>query len=176
MAAGVEALPVRSGRDRAARGGAGFRVIGAFKLGKALLLLAVGFSLTRLMHRDVAATLDHLLETLRLDPGNHYLRVAIARVAGIDRAHLREIQAGTFLYALLYSVEGLGLLLRRRWAGYLTVVSTAALVPIELYELAKRASAVKFAVLLLNLGIVLYLLFALRRGAMPGSRRSESSL
>jgi hypothetical protein len=37
--------------------------------------------------------------------------------------------------------EGVGLWLRKRWAEWLTVIATSLLVPLELYELVRRATA-----------------------------------
>jgi hypothetical protein len=45
------------------------------------------------------------------------------------------------VYAGLLLTEGLGLLLRKRWAEYLTIITTAGLIPIELYEMSRRATA-----------------------------------
>ena len=52
----------------------------------------------------------------------------------------------------------MGLLLRRRWAEYLTIVATALLLPLELYEVARKANVVRVGVLLANLAILAYLI------------------
>jgi uncharacterized membrane protein (DUF2068 family) len=59
--------------------------------------------------------------------------------------------------------EGIGLALRKRWAEYLTIISTASLLPLEVYEILKRASAPKIVVLLANIAIVVYLVLEVRR-------------
>ena len=46
----------------------------------------------------------------------------------------------------------------QRWAEWLTVVSTAGLIPIEIYELVKEFNAVKVVVLIVNVLIVIYLI------------------
>ena len=58
-------------------------------------------------------------------------------------------------------MEGIGLLLRRRWAEYLTVVATGLLLPLEVYEIARKPNALRVVVLLANLVIVAYLLVKL---------------
>jgi uncharacterized membrane protein (DUF2068 family) len=60
-------------------------------------------------------------------------------------------------YAALFAVEGVGLWRRKHWAEWLTVIATGSLIPIELYELARHASALKLGVLLANVVIVIYL-------------------
>jgi uncharacterized membrane protein (DUF2068 family) len=45
----------------------------------------------------------------------------------------------------------------------LTVASTAALVPVEIYELVMKASVAKVLLLLVNVGVVAYLIHDVRR-------------
>ncbi|PYN77642.1 MAG: hypothetical protein DMD96_23070 [Candidatus Rokuibacteriota bacterium] len=67
-------------------------------------------------------------------------------------------------YSALFLSEGIGLLLRKRWAEYFTVIVTGSLIPLELYEIARRPTGVRVAVSLLNVSIVWYLARGLRRG------------
>jgi uncharacterized membrane protein (DUF2068 family) len=48
---------------------------------------------------------------------------------------LGELSVRTFLYAGLFTTEGIGLLLRKCWAEYFTIVTTGGLIPLEVYEL-----------------------------------------
>lgn len=65
-------------------------------------------------------------------------------------------------YAALYTTEGIGLWLQKRWAEYLTTIATSSLIPFELWEIAHGASAIKFGALLVNVAIVAYLIYVLR--------------
>ena len=76
---------------------------------------------------------------------------------------LRAIAGGMFFYAGLLGVEGVGLLLGKRWAEYFTVVATVALIPLELYEIARRPTVTRGTVLLVNVIIVAYLIMRVRR-------------
>jgi uncharacterized membrane protein (DUF2068 family) len=60
-------------------------------------------------------------------------------------------------------VEGIGLILERHWASYLVIVATSSLIPFEIYEIVQKHSVVRIALLLLNCGIVVYLIAALRK-------------
>ncbi len=96
-------------------------------------------------------------------------------LTGIDRKHLRLIEAGTFAYAALHTLEGMGLILRQRWAGYLTVIATGSLLPVEAYEIWKHVNVAKIAVLVFNLAIVIYLAWRLWQEERESRRlRSES--
>lgn len=79
------------------------------------------------------------------------------------------IVAGALLaYALIEIVEGFGLWAAKRWAEYLTVVATAAFLPLEIYELTEKVSDLKIATLSINILAVLYILFAKRLFGLRG--------
>lgn len=137
-------------------------LIAIFKLVKALLLIAVAIGAIRLLHKDVAATLLHWLQIVRVDPDNRYVHDMLARVFRVTPKQLKELSAGTFLYAGLFATEGVGLLLRKRWAEYFTIVTTGLLIPLEVYEMAHHFTPVKLAVTLINVLIVLYLVARVR--------------
>jgi uncharacterized membrane protein (DUF2068 family) len=162
--------------SRAANGGTlGFWLIGGMKLASALMLAAAGFGIFRLLDRDLGETLQHYASVLHLDPENRVVHEVIYRAAGIDRAHLRALGAGTFFYAVLEGFEGVGLLLRRRWAEYLTVVATGLLLPLEIYEIARKPTGIRILVLAANLAILAYLIDRLRRDHRARTRKDEGS-
>ena len=136
---------------------AGIILIGLFKLLKAATLLIAGIGLLKLLHRDVAAVVNSWVEHLRLDPDNYYIHRALSRIFRITPRQLKELSAGTFLYAGLYLTEGCGLLARKHWAEYLTTISTALFLPVEAYELYRRLTWMRVVLLLVNIGIVWYL-------------------
>jgi Predicted membrane protein (DUF2127) len=70
----------------------------------------------------------------------------------VDEHKLRTLSVGTFFYAALAAAEGIGLAMCARWAEYLTVVTTASLLPIEVYELVRRPDVPRVLILLVNLG------------------------
>jgi uncharacterized membrane protein (DUF2068 family) len=107
---------------------------------------------------------------LHLDPENRLVHAAAEKVAGIDQARLRALGAGSFFYALLESVEGVGLIRRRHWAEYLTVIATGSLLPLEVIELSHKISVIRVGVFLANIAILVYLLVMLRRGRKVDAR------
>ena len=103
----------------------GFKVIGALKLLSGLIALAVGMGTVRFLAHDPGPKLERAVTHLGLDPQNQAIHTLISKVTGIDRTHLRAIEAGTFFYAILHLIEGIGLILEQDWAGYLVVVATS---------------------------------------------------
>ena len=94
------------------------------------------------------------------------------RLTGITPTHLRALEAGTFFYALLHSIEGIGLILERDWAGYLVVVASSSLIPFEIYEIFQKPNLVRITLLVLNVGIVIYLVVTLRKEYSSRSKRT----
>lgn len=151
----------------------GLRLIAGYKLATAALSLAMGFGLLRIFHGDVPAAAGSLIRGLRLDPQNHLVHAVLWRLTRVDRRQFEWFEAGTFVYALLHLVEGIGILGGRRWGAVLIVVATLSLIPIECYEIARRPTGLRTAALVLNTAIVIYLLRnrdRLRRGTLPCRR------
>jgi uncharacterized membrane protein (DUF2068 family) len=141
----------------------GFKVIGALKLLSGLLALAAGLGATRFLAHDPGPKLERAVTHLGLDPQNQIIHDVITKLTGMSPTHLRAIEAGTFFYATLHLIEGIGLILEHAWAGYLVVIATSTLVPFEIYEIVKKPTPLRFALFLLNVGIVLYLIVTIRK-------------
>lgn len=145
------------------------RLIAVFKFVKAGLLIALGIGAFKLLHKDVAEVVEHRIQALRMDPGNRFLDTALAKAAKVSPEQIKNIGLGSFFYAGLFLAEGTGLWLRKRWGEWLTVTITSSLVPVEIYEIHQHFSLMKVGVLALNLAIVGYLIYHIRR-RQSGSR------
>jgi uncharacterized membrane protein (DUF2068 family) len=132
-------------------------VIGVFKLVKGIGLLIVAVGLLKLLHRDVAAVAEHWIEVLRVDPDNRYIHRALLKIFHVTPKQLKELSAGTLLYAGIFLTEGTGLLARKRWAEYMTLISTGLFIPLEVYEIFHHFTWTKVAVTVVNVLIVWYL-------------------
>jgi uncharacterized membrane protein (DUF2068 family) len=139
------------------------RLIAIFKFIKAALLIALGVGLFRFIHRDIGEVLEHWIKALRLDPGSHYVNLALEKAAHLSPAQVKKLGLGSFLYAGLFVTEGAGLWLRKRWGEWLTVIITSSLVPLEVYEIYRHFSLAKVGVLVINVAIVVYLIYHMRR-------------
>jgi uncharacterized membrane protein (DUF2068 family) len=144
----------------------GLLLIGAFKLLKSATLLALGVGALKFLHKDIAAEVANWFDSLNVDPNNPYVLRLLQKLSNVDPRELTELSVGTFFYASIYLTEGVGLILRKRWAEYLTIISTAGFIPLEIYEIAKHVGVVRILVLLVNIVIVTYLVLDLRHA--PG--------
>jgi uncharacterized membrane protein (DUF2068 family) len=144
-------------------GRVGLKVIGILKLISGALALAVGIGVLKFLGHDPGPRAERIITHLGLDPQNQLIHTMISRLTGIDRTHLRALEAGTFFYAVLHAIEGTGLILGQHWAEYLVIVATSSLVPFEIYEIARKPNLVRFSLLILNVGIVIYLIATLKK-------------
>lgn len=143
----------------------GLRIVAVFKFVKGVLLLILAAGLLKLVHKDVAALAEQLIDTLRADPDNRYLAALLHKLGLVDDRRLEQLSALTFGYAMLFLTEGTGLFLEKRWAEYLTVIATLSFIPIEIYELAHRFGLVKLLLLVVNIVIAVYLIHIVRTRA-----------
>jgi uncharacterized membrane protein (DUF2068 family) len=133
------------------------RLIAMFKLVKGGLLLLVGVGAATLLYKNAMDQLYHWTVMLSLRQENRYVGRFVAWMIGFNRRDLRVFEVTTLAYAGLLMTEGVGLLLLKRWAEYLTVAITASLIPIELLSDIRRFNGTKTLVLFLNVAAVWYL-------------------
>jgi uncharacterized membrane protein (DUF2068 family) len=149
--------------DMASRTRRGLMVIGVLKLLKGLMLVIAGIGLLSLLHRDAAETVKHWIEHVRIDPHDRLIDHFLERIAGVSHRTLRRLGVGTLLYSAVFCTEGVGLLLNKHWAEYMTAGVTTSFLPIEAYELIVHPSIVKAVIILLNVVIVVYLALEIRK-------------
>jgi uncharacterized membrane protein (DUF2068 family) len=78
-------------------------------------------------------------------------------------------------YGILEGIEAIGLWYAKRWAEYLTFVSTTLLLPLEIYEIAHGATPLKVIGFLINVAVVLFLLFRKRLFGVRGGVAADEA-
>lgn len=139
-----------------------YTAIACYKLLESLLFVALAFGFLHLVHRNVAEVLQDAFESFHFDIESRFFHWLVTQASSLTDFKIRAITAFLFFHALLHGTEGVGLYLRKRWAEYLIVVSTASLLPIELYELYVRIVWWKIGILVGNALILLYFIHRLR--------------
>jgi len=132
-------------------------LISGWKIIKGIILIIVGVKLLSLLNRNVAEWFADFVARHNIDAENKYVHSLMEKLVGVNRNQLMAISGGAFLYSGLQLTEGIGLWYEKRWAELLTVIATALLIPLELYELYERFTWVRILVLIVNLFVVWYL-------------------
>lgn len=179
-------------RGRALRDAVVLRVLAVERVLRGLVLALGSYALFRfstsqnslraLFDRDLPAARP-LAAQLNIDLDRNAI-TKFARHALTLQSHTLHLAAAVVAaYAALEIVEGVGLWMLARWAEYLTVVATAAFLPLEVHELIKRVTFLRIGALVVNVAAVIYLLlakhlFGLRggRAAYEAERHEESLL
>jgi uncharacterized membrane protein (DUF2068 family) len=111
-------------------------IIGKLIKGVLSLLLALG--VYNLAGAGFSDLFDRLVHWVHLDPENRFLSEIGDRIDQMTPANVRWVATGTFLYSLFSLVEGVGLIFRAPWAGWLAIGESAFFIPIEIFELVRR--------------------------------------
>jgi uncharacterized membrane protein (DUF2068 family) len=133
-------------------------VIIAIKLIKGLVLLLFGLGVLSLVGQNLDQRFDELLRWIHLDPEKRFFAELGDKLQHVTPANVRGVAIGTMFYSLFSFVEGVGLIFRLRWVGWLVIGESLFFIPIEVYDLLGGFSKVVFVILLLNIFIVWYLL------------------
>ncbi len=129
----------------------------ASKLLKAALFITLAICLYAMSDNDLPAELRSVLHFLRLNPERKFWVALAAAIGRLTEANVLWAAVGTFLYSLFAVVEGVGLMFRVSWAGWLAIGESAFFVPIEIFELVHRFTWTVFGILAFNVFIVWYL-------------------
>jgi uncharacterized membrane protein (DUF2068 family) len=141
------------------------KMIALFKIAKGALLFLLGFSLLFLNAR--AGWLDRISDWAEAE-----ILLGHTKFVTFLLNKLQDVLAGgqlraTGFLALFYCgvllIEGIGVYLQMRWAEFLMIFATAALIPLEVRHLWHRPSVAAVLILLANCFIVWFLYRVLKR-------------
>ena len=141
----------------------GLFLVGLFKLCKTIFFLGVGAGAIHLIHRNLGQLVMRIIDALPIDPEGRVVSLVMDKADLIDAHDLRRIGAGAFIYAALCLVEGTGLVMRKGWAEYFTVILTVLGLPLEMFEILHRVTALKLGALAVNVAVLIYLLWVLKK-------------
>jgi uncharacterized membrane protein (DUF2068 family) len=142
----------------------GFLAIAILKLVKGLLLFSIGVGALSLMRRDTTVVVTHWAHVFQVDMHSKFIQRWLLRL-GLMRH--RDLAVVAFFYSGLMFTEGIGLLMEKTWAKYMTAIITATFIPLELYEMIRRVTYTRVGVLVLNVIVVAYLVMRLCQRKRP---------
>jgi uncharacterized membrane protein (DUF2068 family) len=138
------------------------RTIALYKLGKVLILLLAAYGELRLHEASLSGRLLSWAAQRPYGLEHQLMTRGLAWFSGLSESQIHALRVVTLCYAAIFAVEGVGLWMRKRWAEWLTVIITASLIPLELWELYQRPSIGKVGVVIINMLIVAYLIWHVR--------------
>lgn len=182
-----------TGPNRAPARNRGLFLIAVFNLIKAVLFVIAAAGVFHLVNRDTHLELSKLLHAFRLDGDRAFLKSLLLKANVITDPTKRILGGVLFLYAGMYTIEGVGLWLRKRWAEYFTAAMTALPLPFEVYILVHHTThsevshlvpseqqvtlfasshviMLKIALLVINIAILVYLVYHLWRSGKRAQR------
>jgi uncharacterized membrane protein (DUF2068 family) len=139
------------------------RWIGAYKLLKALLSLLGALMVLRLMHRNLPEVAEHWMARLHIVPHSLLGKVILHRIVLIKNRNLGWVVVALLAYVPLAVAEGIGLMLRKVWAEWLAMITTGAMIPLEIIEVCRRTTWLRVVILIANIAVLIYLIVRLKR-------------
>lgn len=127
------------------------------------MLIVLGIALVSHPHANWAKDISDVARHLGLDPNGNGIHKVLDKIRHISPREELFFGIVALAYGALEGTEAYGLFRRRRWGEWLTVVATSLLLIPELWEIAKKPTFLKVGGLIVNLAIVAYLLWRLRR-------------
>ena len=146
-----------SGERRALRG------IALFEGLKGLAALLSGVGLIELLHHDLRHLALELVGHFGLDPAQHFPTLLLYYAGLLNSTPLGEMELALMVYALIRLVEAYGLWNNSAWAERLGMLSGGIYIPFELRHLWHQPTWISATILVLNLAIVAFLAYQLRR-------------
>jgi uncharacterized membrane protein (DUF2068 family) len=149
--------------DAVRRRDRGLLVIGIYKLLEAVFFFLVGLGVIHFIHRDLGDEAVRLAERLRMDLDGRVMTWVLNHIDDLTAHRLKQIGVATFFYAGLRVTEGVGLVMEKIWAEYLTIGLTVSFLPWEMYEIFRRPDMLRLGLLVTNFAVLIYLAWSLDR-------------
>ena len=139
----------------------GIRLVAVMEAMKGVLVIAAGFGLLSLVHKDLELVAETWVLRLHLNPEAHFPHVFLELVKRAADVRIWFLALLAFGYAAMRLIEAYGLWHHARWAEWFAVASGGFYIPLEVYELSKGFNKFKLATLLINIAIVAYMAYML---------------
>ena len=135
----------------------GLRTVAVFEAIKGVLVLAVGFGVWRLRHRDLDDFVDRVVSFLHLNPEGHLSNIFFKAAGHLTEKNLVLVAIGALVYSIIRFAEAYGLWRARAWAEWFALISGTIYVPFEINALFHHPNPIKWGIFLINIAIVLYM-------------------
>jgi uncharacterized membrane protein (DUF2068 family) len=141
------------------------KLIALFKIAKGVLVLVLGASLLSLNARTrwLDALSNWTADEILLEHSKAIAYLLHKLQAVLAGGALRATGFLALFYTAVFLTEGIGVYMQQRWAEFLMIFATAALIPLEIRHLWHRPGLAGLLILLANCFIVWFLYRVLKR-------------
>ena len=139
----------------------GLRIVALFEGAKGTIVLLTGFGILALIHEGVHQAAEKIVRHLHINPARHYPSIFIDLAAHVTDLQLWVLAFSALCYAIVRFAEAYGLWRRMAWAEWFGLLTGGMYIPLELFEVVRRATWPKITILVVNLGVVGYLAYVL---------------
>ncbi len=168
-------------RGKALRSAFVLRLLAIERFVRGLIVMLLGIAVLQLkssqvsvrdvVNRDLSA-LKPFFDQIGWNAQDSGLVHSIEKAINAKGSTLTLVAASLLFYGALQVAEGVGLWKMKRWGEYFAVVATALFLPLEVYELTEKVTLLRVAVLVINVGAVVYLLSAKHLFGLRGGKAS----
>jgi uncharacterized membrane protein (DUF2068 family) len=140
----------------------GVRGVALFEALKGGLAVVGAFWVLSLRHKDLPQVAEHMLRVFHIAPDRH---IALAFMHFAEKINGRDIRVVVLLalvYAAIRFTEATGLWLEKEWAEWFAMISGGVYIPYEIAEVLRHHNRMTWAILLINVAIVLYMAWLLQ--------------
>jgi len=137
------------------------RAVASLELIKGLIVLAGGFGVLMLTHKDPGDVADWCLTVLHISPDHHFAQVFLDWADTLTDTKLWVVAGVAAVYSTLRFVEAYGLWKARAWAEWIALISGTLYLPFEIYKVMQNQNLFHLSVLAVNLAVVVYMAYVL---------------
>jgi len=137
----------------------GLRMVAVLEALKGALALLAAYVFISMIHRDVdfESAAENILFFFHIDPDRSLSQAFLNAADKMSDVNVMLIAGLAMAYAVLRFLEGYGLWKQRAWGEWLAIISGCVYIPFEVYKLVRHPSAFHWAVLGINILVVLYI-------------------
>jgi uncharacterized membrane protein (DUF2068 family) len=154
------------------------KLIAVFKILQGLLLVGLSASLFFLNSRTL--WLEQISNWADDELLLHHSRAVLFLLEKLQTAlaagQLRATALLALFYAAILFTEGFGVYFQKRWAEYLMIFATGALIPLEVRHMWHQPTVGAVTLLVINCFIVWFLYRVLKREPLPAPRPPEAEM
>jgi len=139
----------------------GLHIIAVLEGAKGAIVLFTGFGILALIHEGAHQAVEELVRHLHINPARHYPGIFIDVATHVTDLQLWVLAFSALCYAVVRFVEAYGLWRRMAWAEWFGLLTGGMYIPLELFEVVRKATWPRITVLVVNLVVVGYLAYVL---------------